>query len=662
MNKEKEREELLNKVFGKGAKNRALTKEDLDILANVNTSFSNELNTIIENNKQALEKISELDNLDLETLRQKIQTDFPKETQNNPDLNISFKQVDLYNKFILIYDELQQNITCQADYLSSLCKAFRRPHVVGKNSANLQSAILISGKENTGRHSSINLIANKLKQNNIINNDNVSVIDLDKYQSKDDETNFIGDLYKAINNSEIIMFDNLEKCSSYYQVYLEEILLEGKLSLNKRYILNNNQLQETNNTLVKNSVDSLLFTGKFIIYLSTYSTNKLLNVVGSKFINGLDDILSTKEFDKVSIVELFKLKLAKQENKFLTSLNVKLTYTDEVIDYISSNYDGSNASYINELLTDIYTAIAEYSLEKPHDETINVAINIKENELYFNENKVKDYLKDNLNNELQQVKKELDEIVGLQKVKDYIYSLQDFYEVQKLKQAQGLTNNEISKHMIFTGNPGTGKTTIARLFAKYLKAIGILSTGKLVEVTRSDLVGKYVGHTAPLTMQVVNSAIGGILFIDEAYSLYRGEQDSFGLECIDTLVKAMEDNREDLIVILAGYTKEMSEFLQANSGLQSRFPNVIEFDDYTPEELYEISVSIASKAGYKLSDNVKEDMLAYYTKVQSAKDSRSGNGRLSRNLVEKAIIKQASRILKDKGQIDLLINEDFVYE
>ena len=194
---------------------------------------------------------------------------------------------------------------------------------------------------------------------------------------------------------------------------------------------------------------------------------------------------------------------------------------------------------------------------------------------------------------LDAIRAEINELVGLAPVKEYVFGLADNLQVQQRRAAAGLKTASLSMHMIFTGNPGTGKTTIARLVARYLKAIGALKGGQLVEVTRADLVGRYTGHTAPLTNSVIESALGGVLFIDEAYSLYRGEQDSFGLEAIDTLVKGMEDHRDELVVILAGYTREMETFLTANSGLASRFPNRIEFPDYTAVELLQITQVLA---------------------------------------------------------------------
>jgi len=193
-----------------------------------------------------------------------------------------------------------------------------------------------------------------------------------------------------------------------------------------------------------------------------------------------------------------------------------------------------------------------------------------------------------------------------------------------------------------------------------MKASGILRQGQLVEVTRANLVGKYVGHTAPLTMDVIESALGGVLFIDEAYSLYRGRDDSFGLEAIDTLVKGMEDHRDDLIVILAGYDKEMQEFLTANTGLKSRFANIIHFEDYTGEELMLIACSIAKGKDYKIAEEAKQPLQNYFTLMQARKDVTSGNGRMARNLVEDAILRQSARLLNNpEDEIDVLKLEDF---
>ena len=261
------------------------------------------------------------------------------------------------------------------------------------------------------------------------------------------------------------------------------------------------------------------------------------------------------------------------------------------------------------------------------------------------------------------MKEELNNIVGLKEVKDYILSLEEYYGVQKLRKEAGLKAGEVNKHMIFTGNPGTGKTTIARIVSKYLKAIGILSGGQLVEVSRGDLVGRYSGHTAPLTNQVIKSAVGGVLFIDEAYSLYRGREDSFGLEAIDTLVKGIEDNRDDLVVILAGYSKEMEEFLETNSGLKSRFPNIIDFPDYTGEELLSIAEITAKSKGYVIAEEAKEPLLNYFNYVQATRARDAGNGRLVRNKIEEAILNQSRRLVVQKdADMSLLVLMDFELE
>ena len=277
--------------------------------------------------------------------------------------------------------------------------------------------------------------------------------------------------------------------------------------------------------------------------------------------------------------------------------------------------------------------------------------------------KTSQYLRNYNAMELEEAHKELDQIIGLTKVKDYVLNLETNFKVQKMREDKGFKKSEVSMHMIFVGNPGTGKTTIARIVAKYLKAIGVLSSGHLCEVTRADLVGQYAGHTAVKTTDVIRGAIGGVLFIDEAYSLCRDKNDAFGLEAIDALVKGMEDNRDNLVVILAGYEDEMQDFLKANSGLKSRFPNIVRFEDYTVDELYEIAKVTALSKGYKLNTNCEEGLRRQFEKHQIKGKNDGGNGRLVRNLIEAAVIKQSQRVINDlTADMEELIDADFGFD
>ncbi|MEG2770532.1 MAG: AAA family ATPase, partial [Oscillospiraceae bacterium] len=336
--------------------------------------------------------------------------------------------------------------------------------------------------------------------------------------------------------------------------------------------------------------------------------------------------------------------------------------------FFCEQFDDENGiEAINSFSQICYRALSEYRLHLDSSGDVGVKLSIKDNAIFadFGAGAVNliSLLPTGFTGDLAAVKAQLGEIVGLSEIKDYILSLEENFKVQAMRKAQGLKIGALSMHMIFTGNPGTGKTTIARLVSQYLKAIGVLTGGQLVEVSRADLVGKYVGHTAPLTSNVVKSALGGVLFIDEAYSLFRGKDDSFGLEAIDTLVKAMEDNRDNLVVILAGYSDEMKQFLTANSGLRSRFPNIIEFPDYSAAELVSIAKITCKSKGYKLDGECEIPLLAYFDTVQKADAKKAGNGRLVRNKIEAAILAQSRRVVKEKEPVlDLLTLEDFDLE
>ncbi|MFC4777682.1 AAA family ATPase [Paenibacillus sp. GCM10023252] len=244
-----------------------------------------------------------------------------------------------------------------------------------------------------------------------------------------------------------------------------------------------------------------------------------------------------------------------------------------------------------------------------------------------------------------EIQKELEPMVGMENVKALVYEIYALLYISRMRSEAGLFGGSHVYHMIFKGNPGTGKTTIARIVAKLFQKMGVLSKGHLIEVERADLVGEYIGHTAQKTRDLVRKALGGVLFVDEAYSLARGGEKDFGKEAIDTLVKAMEDNRNGFVLILAGYPAEIDDFLQTNPGLPSRFPIQIDFPDYTVDQLIQISELMAKDRDYILQPQTIFKLRQHLMLEKVATMFSFSNARYVRNTIEKAIRHQAVRLL-----------------
>ncbi|MBR2716158.1 MAG: AAA family ATPase, partial [Oscillospiraceae bacterium] len=268
--------------------------------------------------------------------------------------------------------------------------------------------------------------------------------------------------------------------------------------------------------------------------------------------------------------------------------------------------------------------------------------------------------------DLDELMAQLDDLVGLDAVKKDVKSTMNLIKVRKLREENGLPVAPMSMHMVFMGNPGTGKTTVARLVGGLYAAIGALSKGQLIEVDRSGLVAGYVGQTAIKTQDVISSALGGVLFIDEAYSLASGGENDFGREAIETLLKAMEDHRNDLVVIVAGYTEPMEKFLDSNPGLESRFNKYITFPDYNGEELNAIFHMQCRKNGYELDEEAEETAREFFRELYEGRDENFGNGRDVRNRFEDMVVRQANRVaaMENPTKEDLakLIRADFFPE
>ena len=563
--------------------------------------------------------------------------------------------------------EVKQTVLGQDAFVDSVVRAMRRPFVLGTEAPAARNVILLTGGAGTGRHFALEETARCMAARGLLQSDRIATLDLALYPNSGAEKLFLQDLYAALHApGEILAFEHYESCYPGFLKTLSDLAVKGSAPLSSRYLVNKEGiLVDAGTALAPGAVSRIDPCGKYLIFYSHKGREALADKFGAALVSALGDVCETASYTREDLAALAAQQLNALAQKIRTRLGLTLSAGADVRDYVAAQCTAQKGAAGLSACTDrIFRALSEYCLQTDETLTGTVTLTAGPEGVQFRLNDgadqpLFDLLPAAYTGALDAIRAEINELVGLAPVKEYVFGLADNLQVQQRRAAAGLKTASLSMHMIFTGNPGTGKTTIARLVARYLKAIGALKGGQLVEVTRADLVGRYTGHTAPLTNSVIESALGGVLFIDEAYSLYRGEQDSFGLEAIDTLVKGMEDHRDELVVILAGYTREMETFLTANSGLASRFPNRIEFPDYTAVELLQITRVLAKNKGYTLAEACTEPLLGYYARWQAVDARTAGNGRLARNTLEKAIFHQSRRLVAEPAAaLDLILPSD----
>lgn len=558
----------------------------------------------------------------------------------------------------------------QDAFLNSLFTAFKRPGITGTPEGRPAAVVVISGREGTGRHSALSVTASSLAQGGALKNGKIARVDLALYPNAEDGRLLTQDLFSALQSGDdVVLFENFERCHKSLLPMLAALCETGTLKLTTRYALQKGMLIDVGTALVPNAVSELRAAGQYFVFITDRDEAAFADAFGAPFLSAVTDFCRTEDFTPESLRKIGRLAMEALAARAAERLQFTVSFGDDAADYLAAQFSRKDGvESIDRIAERCFRLLSEEKLRRGVG-ALSGAVRVQDGALAF---VFPDFTvtvgeeKQTVNQAaVEAVKAEMDRIVGLREVKDYVLSLEQNYVIQRLRESRGMKADVPAMHMIFTGNPGTGKTTIARLVSRYLKAMGVLTGGQLVEVTRADLVGKYVGHTAPLTQQVIRSAIGGVLFIDEAYALYRGADDSFGLEAIDTIVKGMEDNRQNLIVILAGYSREMEEFLTANSGLKSRFPNIIEFPDYTAEELLRITRITVENKGYVLDAACDAPLTAYFAARQAADARTAGNGRMARNLVEDAILNQSRRLTAGdvsaltQQNLETLLPEDF---
>ena len=573
-------------------------------------------------------------------------------------LNKSNEELD--QLFYEIEQVLDQQILGQSRYIEDLLTSFKKAFLA-RNKGAVQNKILLCGPSGTGKSRSIHKVVYELYNKKLIPYKSVSTIDLSQYGEKDIHTNFIVDCSALFSYGiGTVCFTGFERANSEVLNYVGKLFKDGYF--------------RTPEGIVVSASDYFL-----VLYLDSEVKEKnigrqipisIANKLPTNLMREIQSFAYTEPLTAEVLAKILQKKLYQSASNLQAKAQLTIHFDEEVFPNLANRILSTKkyGEAVEEFVEDHFTSVlleARARGQVNANSEITIMMNDDDFVATTGTNTILLKTIPMIKQEsLDDVLAELNELIGLDSVKSFIHELMQTVKLQKQREEYGGKVTPMALHMVYTGNPGTGNTTVARLISRVLKAMGLLSHGQLIEVARQDLVGEYVGSTAVKTNAVIESAIGGVLFVDEAYTLAREKHDSFGLEAIDTLVKGMEDHRDNVVVILAGYTGEMETFLGSNPGLRSRFPFIVEFPDYTPQNMLEIMLLTAKQRDYQIDPTAHEGLIELFDQKQIPGRNDSGNGRLVRNLFEEAVRKQSVRISEDSAnnsnvKLNELIASDF---